>query len=383
MTDQNPSPDALPLTQRLYQGDPLLVWLRDRRRISYPVWVVGLALLGFALLAVPMPLFGAPMDSRDLAIAALQGFVIMPLGFSLYLLMPDFIAGLFDSLGNGGMIGGPRRVGDREYPSFTDLLVASTNSRWWVAGALLLVALYWYYRLRLHFEINATMNVPDQYPLGVRLALLLFYSPLLYGAVLSLARLLVGLLYSQRLFRQFKLQVNPLNPDGAGGLSQVGRMLVLSVLVAALLGAAAALIIILNIALGQNPFTRADTIALGVIYLVFTPLLFAIWLWAPHQALLDVRQEALQPLADEYMHAAAQAMPASGESAEDIKAKTERLVEIKRQYELVRDTFPIWPLPDQTLKRLVTVSSLPALSPLLTGLVIRLGDYLLQLFQPH
>lgn len=383
MSGHNPSPDALPLTQRLYQGDPLLVWLRDRRRISYPIWVVGLALIDFALLAVLPRLVGAPMDSRSLALAALQGLIIMPLGFSLYLLMPDFIAGLFDSLGNGGIIGGPSRVGDTEYPIFIDRLVDRTNSRWWVASALLLISLYWYYRLGVHLEYDATIAIPVPYRLWVRLAYLLLYSPLIYGAVLSLARLLVGLLYSQRLFRQFKLQINPLNPDGAGGLNLVGRMLLLSVLLAALLGAAAVGMIILDIAQGYTPFTRSETIALGVVYLVFTPLLFAVWLWAPHLALLDARQDVLLPLAEEYLHAAAQAMPAPGESAEDIKAKTERLVEIKRQYELVRDTFPIWPLPDQTLKRLVAVSSLPALSPLITGLVVRLGEYLLQLFQPH
>ena len=71
------------------------------------------------------------------------------------------------------------------------------------------------------------------------------------------------------------------------------------------------------------------------------------------------------------------------ESAEAIKAKTERLVEIKRQYDLVRDTYPVWPLPDQTLKRLVATASLPALSPFLSGLVVRLGEYLLKLFNPQ
>jgi hypothetical protein len=83
------------------------------------------------------------------------------------------------------------------------------------------------------------------------------------------------------------------------------------------------------------------------------------------------------------MIAVAQAKPAPGESADDIKAKTERLIGIKRQYDLVRDTYPIWPVPNQTLKRLVATSSLPAISPLLSGLLIRLGEHLLKLFGPQ
>jgi hypothetical protein len=285
-------------------------------------------------------------------------------------------------LDDEGVIGDPRKDGDTDYPILISQMVTNVNKRWWGAFALLLVALYWYYRLGMHIENDFTLNISITYRLWVRLAYLLFYSPLIYGALLSIARFLVGLLYSQRLFRQFKLQVNPLNPDGAGGLSQVGMMLVFSVLVAILLGATSAGMMIFNIALGQNPLTRSETIAFGVLYLVFTPLLFAVWLWAPHQALLDARKEFLLPLAEEYLNTATQTIPAPDDTAEGIKVKTERLVEIKRQYELVRDTFPTWPLPDLTLKRLVTASSLPAISPLLSSLAIRLGDYLMQLFKP-
>jgi hypothetical protein len=383
MGNQNPPPEARTLAQRLYQGDPLLVWLRDRRQISYSVWVVSLALLSFFLLAFLPRMVGVPLNASSFAVSALQGLIIMPLGFSLYLLIPDFVAGLYDVLHKGGVIGEACQEGDPAYPTFIDNLVADVNRRSWIVMALVLVALYWYYRLNVPIEGDPTRDIPSQYRLWIRLIYLLIYSPLIYGALLTLVRFMLGLLYSHRLFRQFKLQINPLNPDGAGGLSHVGTMLVVSVLVAVLLGAASAGMIIFNISLGLNPFTRAETIALGIIYLVFTPLLFAIWLWAPHQALLEARQEAMLPLATEYLRATEQALPVLEESAEAIKAKTERLVEIKRQYDLVRDTYPVWPLPDQTLKRLVATASLPALSPFLSGLVVRLGEYLLKLFNPQ
>jgi hypothetical protein len=73
-------------------------------------------------------------------------------------------------------------------------------------------------------------------------------------------------------------------------------MLVISVLVAVLLGVATAGMVIFS-ASPVIVLTRPETIALFIIYIVFTPLLFAVWLWAPYQSLLAASQEVMQPLA--------------------------------------------------------------------------------------
>ena len=137
MGNQNPPPEARTLAQRLYQSDPLLVWLRDRRQISYSVWVVSLALLSFFLLAFLPRMVGVPLNASSFAVSALQGLIIMPLGFSLYLLIPDFVAGLYDVLHKGGVIGEACQEGDPAYPTFIDNLVADVNRRLWIVMALL------------------------------------------------------------------------------------------------------------------------------------------------------------------------------------------------------------------------------------------------------
>jgi hypothetical protein len=50
-----------------------------------------------------------------------------------------------------------------------------------------------------------------------------------------------------------------------------------------------------------------------------------------------------------------------------MKNRTDLLAEIKKQYELVNESFPLWPLPVQTVKNLVATASLPVISPILAA----------------
>jgi hypothetical protein len=45
------------------------------------------------------------------------------------------------------------------------------------------------------------------------------------------------------------------------------------------------------------------------------------------------------------------------------------MVEIKRQYELLVDTFPVWPIRTAALNRLVATSLLPFFSSLLASVI--------------
>jgi hypothetical protein len=192
----------------------------------------------------------------------------------------------------------------------------------------------------------------------------------MYGAMVSLARFLAGLLYTRRLFRCFEIRVNPLNPDGCAGMAGIGRMLTSSVLLATAVGAIA----VADLLSGSHPFSRLETWVLGAVYLVSLPLLFVGWLWLPHRCMLAARDKALNPLAAEFLRAIPAAAPSINEDAATIKANTDRMVEIKRQYELLADTFPIWPIRTRALNRLAVTSLLPLISSLLATFVPLLWD---------
>jgi hypothetical protein len=379
------------LARQFYQNDLFLQFLRDGYRIG-PGWYATLvAILAVFVLVILPAVFNAPLNTQGTVVSLIQGVLIMPLGAVLYLQIPDILANLFTSLWEKDVVGdfrGQTRAGTPEgteprsaYAQFLGELTGTASQRRWLVLSLASVAGYWYYRLFSDVPGDTTNLIPPDQRLWLRLALLVVYSPILFGATSSLARLMIGLNYTNRLFKQFKIRVNPMNPDGAGGLGGLGRLLIGSVLIATALGAAAAGMVIANMSSGFNQVMRVEVIALGAIYLLYTPVLFSVWLWAPHQALLEAREDALKPLADEYLRASGEVLPGVEESAGDIKAKTDRLLEIKRQYELIRDTFPTWPLPDRTIKNLVATSSLPALSPFLTGILASLSDLLFNLFR--
>lgn len=108
---------------------------------------------------------------------------------------------------------------------------------------------------------------------------------------------------------------------------------------------------------------------LGAVYLVSLPLLFLGWLWLPHQALLAARDEAQSPLAAEFLRSISTATTRVHDDAAAIRANTDRMVEIKLQYELLADTFPVWPIRTAALNRLVVASLLPFLSSLLASAI--------------
>lgn len=382
MSDESPGyiPETQLSPEQFYRHDPLLVLVRDRLHIGAGWGVAGIALLSGAVLLVAPALVGVPFEQQNTLISLIQSLLIHPTAVAIYVSLPDGLAGLFNSMKQNGIIGEARQPQPESYLAFEGKLMAWADSGWWTALAVVGVILYWLYRLLADIPGDITKLAPQEARLWLRLAMLLVYSPLIYAALLSLARFLVGLVFTRRLFRAFKIRINPLHPDGSAGLGAIGRMLALSVLVATAIGAAATLMAMADRSAGRNPFVRAETWVAGMIYLVALPLLFLDWLWGPHRAMLAMRDESLKPWADEFQRSIPEAVPSAQDDAGKIKATTDRLAEIKRQYELLKESYPVWPIQTPALNRLVATSLLPLITSLLSSFVPNIRDAVVALF---
>jgi hypothetical protein len=369
--------------RQFYTGDPVLVFLRDKLHLEDGWIIAGSALLaGLALFGVPA-LLGIPVDLNAFVTDLLEALVVIPLGLLLYLSLPNLFDDFFNTLADNGVIG-PRReevAGPASYSAFLHDLVFQANRRGWVAGALGLAVAYWIYRLSGSVAGDATAVGTLQTQLLLRLAVLVAYTLSLYGVFFSIVRLLILLVFSVRLCRTFHVQVNPLHPDGSGGLAIVGRLLTTSVLIATIIGAAAVVMSLLFLARGANPLWRIETLLLGAIYLLLTPVLLYSWLWTPHRAMLEARDHVLRPLADEFQQAIHRSMPSAQDDAASVKAGTERLDEIKRRYELLHEAFPTFPVRTLVSSSLIVTSILPALSALLSSLMPSVQEALTRLFK--
>jgi hypothetical protein len=344
-------PQAGDLAARFYRRDPLLRLLLDRWRFNGVMAYLTVALAGVSAQIILPLIFKHSLGPGYILPSLVQSLGIMPLGAVLYVIVPGLLAGLFARLHEHLVISPPQPGQEKDaYALFLEEATNAADSRWFLIlglGAALAYALY-----------RFLANVPGDYTLefaGVQrfwmlLALQLVYAPILFGAVTTTGRLITGMIFTRRLFQRFEVESKALNTEGAGGLGILGGLLIRSLLIATALGAAAAVIIIPGMAAGEQLQGRPEAIALGGIYLVFTPLIFSCWLWAPHQALLRARDRAVKPLADEFQRILSQGLPAQEEGAAAMKNRTELLAEIKKQYELVNESFPVWPIPVRTVK---------------------------------
>lgn len=367
------------LVLKICQNDPLFTFLSRKRQLKPGKLALGIAILSCAALWTELSLAKLPF-SQSVPIVSFQAFVIFPLCVILYFAVPNFLAKPFMILERADSIGEGLETEDEEqYSQFRARMISSLGSFVWIGLAAIMILYYWYYRLFTSVPSDPSQLIAEPTRTLIRIALLVIYSPLLYMGILTLGRILVGVPLIGRFFRSFQIQVNPLSPDGAGGIGFVGQMLIDSALIATAFGAAATGLVYVNLAAGNNPLGRVEIIILSLIYLVLTPLLFFSLMWAPHRALVRAREAALKPLADEYREVSLQEIHSRKKNVDAIKSKTDHLIEIKRQYQLIEETFPVWPLDTRSLRGLLATSILPAVSTLFSGFISNLWKTLVDI----
>jgi hypothetical protein len=178
------------LSQQFYQHDPLLVLLRDRLHLGAGWGALGIALLAGVVLVGGFRLAGVAVGQQAVLVAVLQALIVLPIGMAIYLSLPSALADLFNSLRKNGVVGNSRQPGDESYDTFEQELVARVDSRWWVAIAVLGVAVYWLYRLGLFGAVpdDMTQHAKPEARIWLRLAMLILYTPVIYGAIISSVR---------------------------------------------------------------------------------------------------------------------------------------------------------------------------------------------------
>lgn len=372
------------LTLQFYRRDPVMVFLRDRLGLTTRGAVVGIILLSvLIMLVVPLLL---PRDPNALATQAeslssvdprtpqgiisllkstlLEGGVVLPLAVLLYFLLPGLFAEQFTDLAQNGVIS--KAPSSKEFARFLRRAAVWIDSPIWAVLGLAVVGAYWFFRLNYCCDFSSNLPTSHAWQVFNRILLLVNYTLPLYGGGLTIGRLAAGLYFTGYLFQNFELEVNLLHPDKAGGLGIVGRNLIGGILFAVLLGLAAVGIGL--VAVGTDPLvtSRPEGPALGLVYLILTPLLLFFWLWIPHRALLRARKRALLPLSEAFQKAYAGPGGLAPSDPAALKAHTDRLMEIKRQYDFIEDAFPTWPLPRPVVRNLLATASLPTISSILT-----------------
>jgi hypothetical protein len=384
--------------KQLYSRDFYLVILRDLLHWSDVTIVIVTIVVSSLVVFVPPLIWRFDLSLEDVLRDLLQTVVTFPLLAFQCVKLPANIAHLFNSLRQRNIVGECREeLGvSKTYTQFLQRLVAQVDSPWWTVGAITLVVAYATYRVVGVDQFSRILQVrpllsPAEFSQETeqflyRLGFLFVYSIMLYAAFIAIARLLVVLLNTSVLFRTFKININPLHPDGSGGLGIIEQMLGVSVGIVTTIGAIALLVnaSFLTIPKASTSETSLwEAVIVGLIYLALAPTMLFGWLFAPHKVMQDARNAALQPLADQFQATITTTTPSSSEDALEIKKGTDRMAELKRRYDLLEATFPIWPAQIQVVRRLLATVSLPAILPflsLLAPFMMQMGQLLGRLF---
>ncbi len=353
--------------EQFYRHDPLLILLKDKWRLN-DFWVIAGVMVPPAGVFLLWWFWGEYISKvhywllGDTLCGLLQTLVIFPLLFTVYLLIPTSIAGLFNTLRANGVIGESRkdRTGSTSYEDFLQQLVAWMDRSLWAAAGLAVVIVYLFYRLAL---IDPYIKTLPRWQIAVSDIVL---SPLMYITFMSVVRLLLSLVFTNWLFYRFTILINPLHPDGSGGLGALGRLLWISVLIMFL---DALLLSIGFLSSNLSLISPFEIFLLALIYVGLTPSLLVGWLLLPHRVMVKARDEALLPLTDQFRETFQKTLPSAADDTATIVAGTSRLLALKDRFNLVQEMFPTWPVEAQNLRRLVATGSLPVLLPLLLPLV--------------
>src|SRR5262249_51735328 len=175
--------------EKLYQHDPLLMLLKDRLHLN-EIWSIlgiafftGIVLIGLPILTMPNfdPLgVSLLVTLRDVV----QTLILFPLLYGIYLLLPGYIANMFNTLQENGIVGEYRkdRPGAEAYEAFLQKLVSWTDNFLWVAGALVFVAICWFYELVVAEPLLPAATLP---PLWLRILTLVISTPIMYAVFLN------------------------------------------------------------------------------------------------------------------------------------------------------------------------------------------------------
>jgi len=332
--------------------DPLLVLLKVKLRLNNWWVIVAMGILS----AVNWYLIGTLPPIQSLLVS-----VTIPVWIGLYLFLPSTFADLLNRLWENGAISNDRgeTSGFLSYQAFVEKQARWIHSRWWAGIALFINLLV----LSLFFFVpnSVTMHIPLWwFPLAVFVSTVVGY----IGGLLLIWLLMIGVA-THRLFHAFTIRVKPLHPDGSGGLGLFRRFLWIGTTLV-LIEASYALV---GWSSGSKGFDIVFIVGNLLLYLILASLLLITWVVLPHQAMVQARNEFLQPLSDEYERTLRETMPsAKGETAE-INAGTGRLTALQKRYEQVRNSFPTWPVEIMQLRSLVTLLILPVLLALLPLLI--------------
>jgi hypothetical protein len=328
--------------------------------------VVGAGLVGVILVLQDRQAVGEePYFEQFLIMDAIAALVLAPLFITIYLSLREIVNRLLIRLDDNGVIG-PAAGGMTLKEFARDLDCWLHHPRVWAptAGATGVYFLY-----TLWDSLNEMDSLLARFLIA---STLVTQTALFFLGVLAIFQLGVACWRIGWLLRNSELRTQALHPDGCGGLRAVGHLLTVVLSTAAILGAASLGMFLAIKATPAQPTRRPEPYVLAFLYVVLLPLAFLNLLWWPHQGMDSYRKQVLKPVVKKFHESIILTWPSTTDDSARLKANNDSLSEITRQFQVLDDALPVWPLRLRRLQAVLAAAILPVLIPVVTAVLLRM-----------
>jgi hypothetical protein len=298
---------------------------------------------------------------RLLVVNAVAAMVLTPMIVAVVLALPDLTTRLLRRLRTDKVIG--RAARGKRLDTFARVLEGQLNRAPRLPAVL--TAVYFPYVV---VENRAQLSSAPLALLVIAVAIM--QAALFFLGWTAMLQLWITARAIGRLLRRFPMRVQPRHPDGCGGLRMVGSLLSLGLGVAAVLGGAGLCIVLVLQGTPWPPAYRPEPYVLIGFYAVLLPSALLHLLWRPHRLMDRQREEFLKPVARAFSAAGF----ATRRSATDDRPQldADSLWKIDRQFKLLDEACPVWPLRMRRLRSVVATAVLPVAISVATAIIPKL-----------
>jgi len=208
--------------------------------------------------------------------------------------------------------------------------------------------------------------------------IVMFYWVVIYSIItLSALRYIITIIWLNRMFKRFQVNVRVLHPDGAGGLSPLGKFSVKTGYIIGLYGIASIWAMATepySINLQFSGFTYNPIILIWQIFFIcLSPIVFFAPIGAAHASMKKAKESFITQISNRFE---ADMLGLRKSLTSDESSLDERIKKIKQLQELhdIASKFPVWPFNAANLIRFFSA----VLSPVVLGLIPTFVDFVVK-----
>jgi hypothetical protein len=194
-----------------------------------------------------------------------------------------------------------------------------------------------------------------------------------YALTIFIVDLVMGIIALNKLFKNQRIQIEPLHPDGAGGLASMGQF-------SANLGyGIGALGLSVSVNIIQHIYAKVGIlndyillIAIGL-YVCLGPILFFLPLWTGHSSMIASRNRLLEETSLEFDKVFIQLHTQRHEDIQKNEPLLKKISQLKETRELIKQ-FPVWPFNTNAIRKFFGL----VFSPLILSLIPTIFSLILE-----